>query len=195
MVVDPSDGIELISPCAESAVLGKIDYGFSNSVLAPQICAQVAKLVLDGVPAEKGQILSRLTKGNRIESMERPLLFGSLESDDEPPVVLLPYAGEEYTKRFHLAIRLQRKFEENDYSCAILSDRLQVADFETGHFLTDPRNMESDISYYVHAAEHSLFLLVTERNAPCDLRLNDEELGADQISVLFRKILTAFQAQ
>lgn len=194
-VGNPSDGIDLLARCSESDVLDQMGYGFSNSILAPQICAQAAKLLLEGVPAEKGQILSALTNGARIKSSEKPLLFGPTDPDDEPPVVLFPYSGASYTEHFRQAVQLQRKFEENDYSCAILSDRLQAADFETGHFPVDPQDMERDISYYTRAAEHSLFLLVTEQNAPCDLRFDEREIGADRISELFEKILTAFPDQ
>lgn len=194
-VINPLDGIELLARCSESDVLDQMGYGFSNSILAPQICAQAAKLVLEGVPAKKGQILSALTNGTRIKSPEKPLLFCPPDPDDEPPVALLPYSGVSYTERFRQAVELQRKFEENDYSCAVLSDRLPAADFETGHFPVDPQNMETDISYYTRAAEHSLFLLVAEQNAPCDLRFDEREIGADRILELFEKILTAFPDQ
>lgn len=194
-VINPLNGIDLLARCSESEVLDKIGYGFSNSILAPQICAQAAKLVLEGVPAEKGQILSALTNGARIQLPERPIVFGPQNPDDEPPVVLLPYSGASYTERFQQAMELQRKFEENDYSCGILSDRLQAADFETGHFPANPRNIERDISYYTRAAEHSLFLLVTERDAPCDLRFDEDEMGTDKISGLYERILSTFPDQ
>lgn len=191
----PLDGMDLLAQCSESDVLDQMGYGFSNSILVPQICAQAAKLVLEGVPAEKEQILSALTNKARIQSLEKPILFGPQNPDDEPPVVLLPYSGASYTERFRQAVELQRKFEENDYSCAVLSDRLQAADFETGYFPVDPQDMKRDISYYTRAAEHSLFLLVTEQDAPCDLRFDEREIGADRILELFEKILTAFSDQ
>lgn len=194
-VVNPSDGIDLIAQCSGSDVLDQMGYGFSNSILAPQICAQAAKLVLEGVPVEKGPILSALTNGARIQSPKKSIVFGPQNPDDEPPVVLLPYVKEGYTKRFHLAVRLQQKFEENEYSCAILSDSLQVADFEKGHFPVKPQHMEKDIAYYVHAAEHSLFLLVTERSASCDLQFDEEEMDACRISDLYKKILSTFPDQ
>lgn len=194
-VADSPDGIDLLARCSESDVLNQMGYGFSNSILAPQICAQAVKLVLEGVPAEKGQILSALTNGARIQSLEKPIVFGSQNPDDEPPVVLIPYSGEAYAERLRQAVELQRKFVENDYSCGILSDRLQAADFEMGHFPVDRQNMERDISYYTRAAEHSLFLLVTEQDAPCDLRLDEREIGADRILALFEKILAAFPDQ
>lgn len=194
-VADSPDGIDLLARCSESDVLNQMGYGFSNSILAPQICAQAAKLVLEGTPAEKGQILSALTNGARIKSPEEPLLFGPPDSDDEPPVVLIPYSGEAYAERFRQAVQLQKRFEENDYSCGILSDRLQAADFEAGHFPLDPQNLGRDISYYTHVAEHSLFLLVAEQSAPCDLRFDEREIGANRISELYEKILAAFQDQ
>ena len=88
-VADSPDGIDLLARCSESDVLDQMGYGFSNSILAPQLCARAAKFVLEGVPAEKGQILSALTNGARIQSLEKPIVFGPQNPDDEPPVVLI----------------------------------------------------------------------------------------------------------
>lgn len=188
----PSDGIDLLARCFESEIIDKVGYDCSNSILAPQLCAQAAKLVLQGFPPEKEILLATLTKGNWIESSEKLAILNYSDPDSEPPVVLLPYSGEGHGERFYLAERLQREFEEHEYSCAILSDRLLSPDFEAGHFPVDLQNLERDISYYIRAAEHSLFLLVTEKNVSCDLQLNEREMSADQISELFEKILTAF---
>ncbi len=191
-VAAPPDGIDLLARCSESKVLDKIGYDFSNSILAPQICAQAAKHLLRGVLPEKEAMLTALTNGAQIKSSEKPVLIGSVDSDDDPPVVLLPHSDESYVDRFHLAVQFQQKFEESDYSCAVLSDRLEAADFETGHFPVDPQYIDRDISYYVHITEYSLFLLVAEQSASCDLRLDEDEMSADQIQQLFNKILAAF---
>lgn len=194
-VTNPPDGIDLLAQCSKSTVLEQSEYGVSNSILAPQVCAQSARLVLQGIPLERESVLSALAGGKFAEILEKPILFGLRNPDDDPLVIALLYSDENYSRYYDLAVRLQRKFEENGYSCGILSDRLSKADFEMGHFPVDPQHIKSDIAYYVLAAEDSLYLLITERESPCDLLFDEKWLEnqlSDTVPLLFQEILAAF---
>lgn len=181
-VSNPADGIDLIADYPDTPVIQKLreryNYwiGESNSILVPQICAQMAAFFLKdtSIPTKASALRFLAEKPRvRIAADYRLPEYTRMNSDDQIPSVLLPYEGELTDSVLNRVISLQKAFEREEYACSILSDLQDESDFENGWYTIDTSHLKACLTYYQRVVSDSLLLvLVHKRNSdelPCDL--------------------------
>lgn len=204
-ISNPIDGIEIIADLPETEVMKlfyercNVAYRKSNSELVPQLCARIAKSALqEGIVLTKDSALDCLQAAPR---SGKATDFGHiipLADDDRVPAILLPYNGNA-EEAFNLALMLQREFEENDYSCAVLSEAVEFSDFINGWFKLDVTNRKECVTYYQNAVTEGVLLaLVRDEWAsqiPGDLFVGDwaKTIQCGNISKLYETILQQFK--
>lgn len=201
---NPVDGIELVADLPETSVVEKLreqyDYCISesNSVLVPQICAQLAVEMLENpffVRTKKAALIC-LAKAPRSKVVEDYTLpeIPNLDKEDWIPAIMLPYNCSTAHTVFDLAISLQQKFEREEYPCAILSDQYSQSDFQRGWYTLDASYPENCLVYYRRAIADGLILAPANRNSKikpvCDWYIERQENTS--VTILYSKILQHF---
>lgn len=194
------DGVDLSSPCWDTPILNKNGLGYSNSFLAPQICALVANYVINGVQLKKEEILKKLSRDSCFNYPVKPVITNAVDIQNLPPIVYLSLDSDSFEASMTSAKKLQKRFEKEGYCCGILSDAFRLSDFENGYYRIDSSNIEEDVYYYIQAAENDLFLLLIKgRNklsVPVDLTITYDlcDLHDQYVESAFNTILNAFDS-
>ncbi len=207
VVKDPVDGIELIRMYSETPILCRLNreyqlnYEDSNSILVPQVCAEVACHVLqNNMELTKNSVLCTFAKlsGLRGTDHKKDYYFNK-ESDNSVPVVLFRYDRAKQKDSYDLLKRLQGIFEDRGYSCAILCDFIKDSDFENGWYRVCSKNIEQEVEYYLNVTSDSiLFLLLSNETTESfnyDMSISEEalsySLNEQEMDKLFIKIVVA----
>lgn len=161
-VKDPYDGIDLVYPFHKTLLFQNSGYEPSNSLVVPQCCAQVAKLALQGVTCDKEHIIDALSNDSCNSFENKPNTFDGFTANETIPIIMFHTSASLLSNRLNVAIQLQTAFQTEGFSCAIMSNYFSSSDFEAGHFRIDTNTFDQDISYFYHATEHDLFLLVSD---------------------------------
>lgn len=204
---EPPDGIELIMSYTKTPILSKIEkeYGLtyedSNSILVPQICAEIADYALRSkMKLTKESVLQLFTKSWGFgRNNEYQHSFAGKESSDSIPVVLFQYDITYQNNRYELLQRLQKHFEKEGYSCAILCDFIKVSDFENGWYKIGSKNIKDEIAYYLNLVSDSVLFLLINNNIAWDYcfdMLIEEDMlcnsiNNEDVAGLFDRIVTA----
>lgn len=128
---NPVDGIEVIAAYAETPVLSSItkkydlNYEASNSILVPQICAEMAfRVAQSEIRLSKDQLLAILG-GPLITEEDLKITAEHLlveDCEESIPSLLFQYGTVNRDYIYTLGKKLQLEFEIQGYSCAVLHE-------------------------------------------------------------------------
>lgn len=169
--VYPPDGIDLIANLPYTATLKKLEsdygiyYGNSNSVIPPQIVAQVALAALKyNKKPSKEFALKILTEGGERyneDEYDFPCLR-YVDENEKIPIILLQH--DDNFSLLEKVIDLQREFEKREYSCCVISDDISENDFVNGYYCLKVPQADDCVQYYQNVVSDSLILLYINKN-------------------------------
>ena len=169
-ISNPIDGIDIVADLPETDVMKlfyercNIAYRKSNSELVPQLCARIAAKAL-----QEGEMLTKNYALDCLQALPRASITDDyshiypLNGDAQVPAVILPYDGNA-KEAFNLAQVLQKEFEKNDYSCAVLSEEVENSDFVQGWYQLDAINQKRCFNYYQNAITEGILLVLVQNN-------------------------------
>lgn len=206
LVHNPIDGIELVVPYTETAVLKSLkdkynlNYETSNSILVPQICAEIAYILTQNQMLPPKESIPALFNVQTVKAEEFGEAASALPiavSENDIPVLLFRYAIQDYDYVMLLGQRLQNQFEYKGYTCAILCDFFSQSDFETGWYHLSKRDVNNCIRYYQKVVSDSAVLIFANRELAeqisYDLVIDYGTLSDDMdIKSLFNRIIDDF---
>lgn len=162
------DGTDLIVNALRTSLLRKIEERFeincsrSNSILVPQICAEIAARSLQqNEPISKSAALNWLTNGHKVTSggLHNEWKYNQKHSDI--PIIFLPYNDDNTDILLSKACALKDLFEREEYLCSIISDLIQSANFLNAYYPLNTDNCIQCLGYYQYAISDSLILIIT----------------------------------
>ncbi len=174
-VTDPPDGVEVMANLSETEVMKTLyrEYGMntakSNSILVPQICAEIAAAAIKkNVKPTKHMALQWLTKGVKYRSGFYNPYYCNIKEDDMVPIILLEYSDEDERNALKAALCIKEEFEQNCYSCTVISDLISENDFIHGNYHLDKDSPSDCVFFYQVSITDSLILLLTKKNVEND---------------------------
>lgn len=190
-VENPLDGIDITMSCQthQTLKLSKKKYGVDyfnyNSVLAPELCAHVAHLLVTyGNRAKDSNFIVYRLAQEKQPFLQNVILPSSLGCNDKPIILFINSDGKNLDS-IKCVIELQRIFNCNNYDCAMLSDAFQETDHEKGHLRLNDGSIKEDFQFYKKALTDSLELvLVSSRNA-CEI---DADMTYDMRRIVYQDL-------
>ena len=163
------DGIELVANLPTNVIVNEFqeNYGIvcvdSNSVIAPQVCADIAfkSLEFDKRPTKElalNWLAREVMADERIYDFPR---LSAKEDDDKSPVIFLPRGTTGDTQLLNQVFELQNQFESRGYVCGIISDMFHSCDFKRGRYRLDSTNIVKCIDFYQNVTSKNPLLLLS----------------------------------
>lgn len=190
-VENPLDGIDITMSCQKHQTLKLskkkygVDYFNYNSVLAPELCAHVAHLLVTyGNRAKNSNFIVDRLAQEKQPFLQNVFLPYTLGCNDKPIILFINRDGKDLNS-IKCVIELQRIFNCNNYDCAMLSDAFQETDHEKGHLRLNDGSVKEDFQFYKKALTDSLELvLVSSRNA-CEI---DADMTYDMRRIVYQDL-------
>ncbi|NBI17699.1 hypothetical protein D1841_07760 [Neglecta sp. X4] len=156
LVHNPIDGIEVAAAYTETSVLKtlrdeyNLNYETSNSILVPQISAEIAYILAQNQRLLPKENILALFDAQTVEAEKFGEAADNLRtasSDNIIPILLFRYADQDYDYIMLLGKRLQNQFECGGYTCTILYDLFSQSDFEAGWYQLSKSDVNNCIPF------------------------------------------------
>lgn len=190
-VENPLDGIDITMSCQKHQTLKLsekkygVDYLNYNSVLAPELCAHVAHLLVTyGNRAKNSNFIVDRLAQEKQPFLQNVFLPSTLECNDKPIILFINSDGKD-SNPIKYVIELQRIFNYNNYDCALLSDAFQETDHEKGHLKLNDGSIKEDFQFYKKALTDSLELVLVSSKNSCEI---DADMTYDMRRVVYRNL-------
>lgn len=190
-VENPLDGIDITMSCQKHQTLKLsekkygVDYLNYNSVLAPELCAHVAHLLVTyGNRAKNSNFIVDRLAQEKQPFLQNVFLPSTLGCNDKPIILFINSDGKD-SNPIKYVIELQRIFNYNNYDCALLSEAFQETDHEKGHLKLNDGSIKEDFQFYRKALTDSLELVLVSSRNSCEI---DADVTYDMRRVVDRNL-------
>lgn len=214
IVKDPIDGIDMVKSYNDTSLLlnikkkYKINYENSNSILVPQICAEIAKTMITSPKLIKGktQLLNTI-KGYTMKKIYNVSMSDSGIDKQEIPIISIEYTNKDYIIKKQITYIIKSELETKGFSCSIIHDRLTRSDFNNSWFKIETSSLCEHLKYYQRFLNDSFLILLIDNNNInnnidnlLDLKLlNDNVINAvphkEDIQRIIEHLLNSFEIE